>query len=133
MVDAHVDVKGLVITITGVFVGTALVSKLSGLARKFAIKVLIALGTSLISLWGAERIEEPRLKQFVQGIGYGGLATLAMTFMRRVGIEPLPPQRIKPEEEETKIPLPPEAGSEEKGIVEKPLEELRETEREIML
>jgi hypothetical protein len=112
-----VDVKPLVVTGVGVLVGTAVVDRIARLLPTYTGKLLGASAITIGSLIGAEHIREENLSYFVRGIGWGGLALIALSLYKRfTGVSPLPPE-LTPEEEEL-LGLTPPALPEEKILAE---------------
>jgi len=111
-----VEVKPLIVTGIGVLAGTAIVDKVVRFVPNYTGKLLAASVATIAALVGADAIREENLKYFVRGIGWGGLALIALSLYKRfTGVSPLPPQ-LTPEEEEL-LGLPPQL-PEEKILAE---------------
>jgi hypothetical protein len=110
------EYKPLILTGVGVIVGTGLIDRIARMVPTYQGKLLAASALSVASLAGAEYIKEENFSYLVRGIGWGGLALVAMSLLKRLtGVSPLPPELTK--EEEELLGLPPEL-PEEKILAE---------------
>jgi len=111
-----VNVRPLILTGVGVLVGSTLIDRAARFVPTYSGKLLTASALTIGSLIGAEYIKEENLSYLVRGIGWGGLALIAMSLFKRLtGISPLPPE-LTPEEKEL-LGLPPQL-PEEKILAE---------------